>query len=147
MESKAIDNLVEKYLEGETSLQEESRLREYFSSGNVAPHLQEYVPLFGYFNAAKEENFTGDIRLNRQDQGRKKVYSWVAVAASVVLAAGLFFQQPNEATEFGSYEDPELAMQKTKEALQMVSQYMNTGTEDLGYLKEFNNATNKISRK
>ena len=147
MESKAIDNLVEKYLEGETSIQEESRLREYFTSGNVAPHLQEYVPMFGYFSAAKEEHFTGDVRINPQSHGRKKVYSWVAVAASVVLAAGLFFQQPNDVTEFGSYEDPELAMQKTKEALQMVSQYMNTGTEDLGYLKEFNDATNKISRK
>ena len=144
MELQVINKLVEKYLEGETSLQEESRLREYFSSGDVAPHLQEYIPLFAYFKVAKEENYTGTLLF---DKGKKKVYSWVAVAASVVLAAGLFFQQPNEVNEFGSYEDPELAMQKTKEALQMVSQYMNTGTEDLGYLKEFSKAANKISRK
>lgn len=144
MESKVIDKLVEKYMEGETSLQEEAKLREYFSSGAVAPHLQEFVPLFGYFKMAKEEKFNGNLQW---EEGRKKVYSWVAVAASVVLAAGLFFQQPNEVNEFGSYEDPELAMQKTKEALQMVSQYMNTGTEDLGYLKEFSHATNKISKK
>ena len=144
MESKVIDNLLKKYLDGETSLQEEARLRDYFCSGNVAPHLQEYVPLFAYFNVSREENFSGKIHFHK---GKKRVYSWVGIAASIVLAAGLFFQQPNETTEFGSYEDPELAMQKTKEALQLVSQYMNSGTEELVYLEEFNNAKNKISRK
>lgn len=142
MELKVIDGLLEKYLNAETSLQEEARLREYFTSGEVAPHLQEYVPLFSYFELSKEESFTGQVNF---DKGRKKVYSWVAVAASVVVAAGLFFQEPATVNEFGSYEDPELAMEKTKEALQMVSQLMNTGTEDLMYLQEFNNATNKIT--
>lgn len=149
MESKVIENLVGKYLNAETSLQEEAILQDYFSSGDVAPHLQEYAPLFAYFNVSRQENYSGKIHFKGDgfQEGRKKVYSWVAIAASIVLAAGLFLQQPNETTEFGSYEDPELAMQKTKEALQMVSQYMNTGTEELVYLKEFDNAQNKISRK
>lgn len=144
MESKVMDKLIEKYLSGQTSLQEEARLREYFCSGNVAPHLQEYVPLFTYFELSKEESYTGTVNFKK---GRKKVYSWVAIAASVVLIAGLYFQRPDEINEFGSYEDPELAMQKTKEALQMVSQYMNTGTEDLGYIREFEEAQNVISKK
>ncbi|GHA34986.1 hypothetical protein GCM10007103_15660 [Salinimicrobium marinum] len=144
MESKVIDNLMEKYLNGETSLQEEARLRDYFGSGWVAPHLQEYIPLFAYFQMSREENYSGKIHFHK---GKKRVYSWVGIAASIVLAAGLFLQQPNKTTEFGSYEDPELAMQRTKEALQLVSQYMNSGTEELVYLKEFDNAKNKISRK
>ena len=57
---------------------------------------------------------------------------------------GIVSQQNNQASEFGTYEDPELAMQKTREALEMVSKYMNTGTEELGYLEEFNSATEKI---
>lgn len=144
MESRVIDNLVEKYLNAETSLREEATLKDYFSSGDVAPHLQEYVPLFAYFETSRQENYPGKINFK---EGEKRVYSWVAIAASIVFAAGLFFQQPNETNEFGSYEDPELAMQKTKEALQLVSKYMNTGTEELVYLEEFDNAKNKISRK
>lgn len=141
MESKAIENLIEKYLEAETSVREEERLRAYFSKGDVAPHLQQYAPMFNYFDVAREESYSGKVYIN---SGRKKVYSWVAVAASIVILLGVALQQNNDINEFGTYEDPELAMQKTKEALEMVSRYMNTGTEDLGYLQEFNSTKNKI---
>lgn len=141
MELRVIEQLLEKYLNADTSLKEEARLTAYFSSGEVAPHLQEYVPLFSYFNLAREEKFSGNINYSR---GKRKVYSWVAVAASIVILFGVVVQQNNQVSEFGTYEDPELAMQKTKEALDMVSRLMNTGTEDLGYLQEFNNTTEKL---
>ena len=141
MELKVIEGLVEKYLEAETSLEEEAKLRAYFCSGDVAPHLQQYVSMFSYFSHAKEECYPGKLP---DTSGRRKVYSWVAVAASIMILMGVVTQQNNQVNEFGTYEDPELAMQKTKEALEMVSRYMNTGTEDLGYLQEFNSATEKI---
>ena len=141
MELKVIEGLLEKYLDAETSIKEEERLRMYFSSEEVAPHLQEYIPMFSYFRMAKEEKFTGDLK---NGFGKKKVYSWVAVAASIVILLGVVVQQNERVNEFGTYEDPELAMQKTREALEMVSMYMSTGTEDLGYLQEFNSATEKI---
>lgn len=144
MEPQKIEKLIEKYFNAETSLEEESRLRSYFSSGNVAPHLQEYTPLFGYFESSKEEKFSGRVNFKKNDI---RVYSWIAVAASIVVVAGLFFHEPGKTNGFGSYEDPEIAMQKTKETLQLVSRYMKTGTEELVYLQEFDNAKNKILRK
>ena len=141
MELKVIEGLLEKYLDSETSVREEEELQAYFSSGEVAPHLQQYIPMFSYFKVAKKENFTRKLNYN---SGKKKVYSWVAVAASVIILMGVVVQQNERVNEFGTYEDPELAMQKTREALEMVSIYMNTGTEDLGYLQEFNSATEKI---
>ncbi|MGB7785411.1 MAG: hypothetical protein WBL27_04850 [Salinimicrobium sp.] len=141
MESKAIEALLEKYLAAETSVKEEEKLKAYFCSGQVAPHLQEYVPMFSYFSLAKEENYSGKLKFT---SARKKVYSWVAVAASIIILMGVVVQQNNQVSELGTYEDPELAMQKTREALQMVSMYMNDGTEDLGYLQEFNETKEKI---
>lgn len=141
MESKAIDNLIDRYLEAETSVREEERLKAYFASGEVAPHLQQYAPIFTYFSLAKKESFTGT---NTYTSGRKKVYAWVAVAASFVILLGVVLQQDSTVNEFGTYEDPELALQKTKEALKMVSRYINAGAEDLGYLEEFNSTKNKI---
>lgn len=141
MELKVIETLLEKYLDAGTSVREEERLRAYFASGDVASHLEQYVPMFNYFTLAKEESFTKKVKYT---SGRKKVYSLVAVAASVVIILGVVFQNNTHMNEFGTYEDPELAMQKTREALEMVSMYMNTGTEDLGYLQEFNNTKDKI---
>lgn len=143
MELKAIEQMLEKYLEGETSLQEEDRLREYFNSEHVAPHLQEFVPLFGYFRKSVQESYTSEKRFQ---PGRKKVYSWVAIAASIAILGGILLRDSGNATEFGSYDDPELALQKTQEALNMVSHYMNTGTEDLSYLQEFNKSANQITK-
>lgn len=141
MELKVIETLLEKYLDAETSVREEERLRAYFASGDVAPHLEQYAPMFNYFTLAKEESFTKKVKYT---SGRKKVYSLVAVAASVVIVLGVVFQNNTRMNEFGTYEDPELAMQKTREALEMVSMYMNTGTEDLGYIQEFNSTKDKI---
>ncbi len=141
MELKAIEELVEKYLQAETTLQEEEQLQQYFCSGKVAPHLQEYVSMFGYFSMAKEDGYTGKPIFK---PGRKKVYAWVAIAASFVLLAGIFTQQSQNLNEFGSYDDPEIAMQKTIEALEMVSTYMNAGTGDLKYLGEFEDTRNKL---
>lgn len=140
MELQQIEGLLEKYLAAETSLQEEEALKAYFASEKVAPHLQEYVPLFSYFRQAKEESYTGGFSYKPE---RKRVYSWVAVAASIVLMAGVFLQESG-VNEFGSYEDPEIAMEKTKEALDLLSEMMNTGKQDLMYLREFDNTKNKI---
>lgn len=141
MELKVIEDLLEKYLEGETSVKEEEQLKEYFTSGEVAPHLEAYRPMFGYFAQAKTQRFSGKVTYS---SGRRKVYSWVAVAASILILLGVVTQQDNPSHEFGTYEDPELALQETKEALKMISRYMNTGTEELAYIEEFNSAKNKI---
>ncbi|WP_423818347.1 hypothetical protein V5739_11940 [Salinimicrobium sp. TIG7-5_MAKvit] len=148
MESQIIEKLLDRYFEAETTGEEEARLKNYFSSGEVAPHLQQYIPMFCYFDQAKTEKLERKVAYtphkNRLEPGRKKVYSWVAIATSIVIFLGVVIQQENQVSEFGTYEDPELAMQKTREALEMMSLYMNAGTEDLSYIEEFNNTKDKI---
>lgn len=141
MESNQIERLLEKYFDAETSLQEEERLKQYFASGNVAPQLAGYGPLFNYLGSSREESFTGKVNYKSK---RSSIYSLVAVAASIMILMGIISQQSTVEADYGTYEDPELAMQKTKEALQMVAGLMNQGTDDLGYLQEFNNAKQKI---
>ncbi|WP_461186509.1 hypothetical protein, partial [Trueperella pyogenes] len=45
-----IQVLIERFLEGETSLQEERRLYSYFQNENIAPELQEYKEMFLSFD-------------------------------------------------------------------------------------------------
>lgn len=148
MESQIVEKLLDRYFEAETTGTEEERLKAYFTSGEVAPHLQQYIPMFCFFEQAKTEHFSKEISYTpvetRFSAAKRKVYSWVAIAASIVILMGIVAQQENQVSEFGTYEDPELAMQKTREALEMMSIYMNSGTEELGYIEEFNNTKNKI---
>ena len=45
-----IEDLLEKYFEGQTSAKEEATLRRFFTSGDVPENLAMYKPLFAYFD-------------------------------------------------------------------------------------------------
>ena len=45
-----IDELLNRYFEGETSAEEEQKLRRFFASDNVPENLSAYKPLFAYFD-------------------------------------------------------------------------------------------------
>lgn len=147
MELQRIEQLLKKFLEAETTVAEEQELQHYFLSDNVAPHLQQYTAMFCYFEAAKKEQPDKKrivLPIEKPKHRRNRVYSWITVAASIVLFLFIVLQKEQETSDFGTYDDPELAMQKTKEALEMMSFYMNSGTQDLKYIEEFNNAKNRI---
>lgn len=144
MDLKQVEELLEKYLDAATSLEEEEQLRAYFNSGEVAPHLIEYQALFGYFHQARQEQYKEKEIRHSFSYNRKVVFSWVGVAASILLVVGLFLNQSSQTHEFGTYDDPEVALEKTKEALNFLSKNLNSGTQELGYLQEFNNAKNEI---
>lgn len=75
-----IQTLLTRYFEGETSAEDERRLRAFFASNNVPPELQAYKPLFAYFDQeiAKETK--------KPRVGHRKIYYFLsAVAASALL--------------------------------------------------------------
>lgn len=135
MELAKIEQLLEKYLEAETTLQEENELGEYFAKGNVAPHLEEYQMLFGYFAESKSEKFTKNIQLKSQ----KKNWKLLSVAASVVLLFSVY-------TGYVKYQEyqAEQAFKETQMAFQLLSKNLNKGTTAITYLGEYETTTNKI---
>lgn len=142
-----IEILIEKYFEGETSIAEEKELKAYFSSLDVAQHLEQYKPVFGYFSQAKQEQFTASIPLK---SGRKqKRLAWLSVAASVVVMLGIGFfayqntSEPNQ-ENLGVIDDPEIAFRETQKALALISKHVNTGIESVNYLSEYQQSKNKI---
>jgi len=137
--------LLEKYFEGETSIAEEIELKNYFSSPNVAPHLEQYQPLFGYFSMAKEQKYTQQIPL----LSIKRKVAWLSIAASVVIMLGIgsyvYFNAnvAMENKELGSYDDPEEALAATQKALAMLSNNVNVGVESVQYIQVYENTKNK----
>lgn len=149
MELDKIENILEKYFQGETSIAEEKELKEYFSSSNVAQHLEQYKPMFGYFSQVKEQKSTQEIPL----QTKKRNVAWLSIAASAVLLLGIgtFFyvsQKPANhvvaQTELGTYDNPEEALAATQKALALLSSNVNVGIESVQYVKEYEQSKNKI---
>ena len=145
MEFNKIEVLLEKYFEGETSIAEEVELKNYFSSPNVAPHLEQYQPLFWYFSIAKEQKYTQQIPLH----SIKRKVAWLSIAASVVIMLGIgsyvYFNAnvAKENNELGSYDDPEEALAATQKALAMLSNNVNVGVESVQYIQVYENTKNK----
>ena len=153
MELDNVEKLLQKYFEGETTLSEEKELKVYFTRESVAPHLEKYKSLFQFFSTESQVIATSEIKLRTN---KMSWYTKIGVAASIVLIMGLFMTNlsTRENTNktpvlvmeegLGTYDDPQIALQKTKEALDLVAQLMNEGKNDLVYLNEFDTAKKEL---
>lgn len=155
MELAKLEKLLDKYFEGETTLSEEKELKVYFTGESVPSHLEKYKDLFQFFSEESQVTASSEISLNT-NTSRVPWYTWIGVAASIALIVGLFMTNILPGTDpgkgpllvmegdLGTIDDPELALQKTKEALDLVASLMNEGKKDLVYLNEFDTAKKEL---
>lgn len=141
MEYKKIEKLLEKYWNGETSLQEEQQLRHFFQSPKVPGHLKNIAPLFQYYQKETEYNPLGkpfeEKVLNKVSPGTatrsRALWNNLLKVAASLLIIGLtvyylgFNREQEDTVAATTIEDPELAYEKTKMALLLVSEKLNTG--------------------
>ena len=137
-------NLIEKYFDGKTSLEEEAQLRAYFNGKNVDEHLRQYQPLFCFFENEKERCVSEDFeeRFFKKTDRQAKIVSmknWrrkliqIAAAAAVLFGAFVLLQPPPPAThaniDWSAYEitDEQIAVQQTIDALKLLSAKLNKG--------------------
>ncbi|WP_335964469.1 hypothetical protein [Galbibacter sp. PAP.153] len=135
-----IEELLEKYFEATATVAEENELRSYFSQERVAPHLEEYKPLFNYFSVAKEEKSTQDVPL--KPRRNTSYLKWISVAAVAALVFGIYLNRPGTASLHEEYTPEEI--RSAQLALALLSDNFNKGTEGAAYLKEFEKNTNRF---
>ncbi|MDR1403446.1 MAG: hypothetical protein LBJ60_07080 [Tannerellaceae bacterium] len=80
-----IDDLLDKYFEGETSADEERRIRTFFASGKTPRRLDVYKPMFAYF----DEEIRKKRAKSKPPTKRRILYGMLAAAASLVLLLGI----------------------------------------------------------
>ncbi|MDR2385755.1 MAG: hypothetical protein LBD80_08900 [Tannerella sp.] len=71
--------LTEKYFEGQTSLEEEQLLRNYYRRKKITPELELYKPVFNYFNEER------DILKSKKLHTSKVFFRITAIAAACAL--------------------------------------------------------------
>ncbi|HBZ66094.1 MAG TPA: hypothetical protein DEO70_04595 [Bacteroidales bacterium] len=138
-----IDNLLQRYLEGETTLQEERQLRDWFSSNEVPPELSQYHAMLGYFAdglqttcpAEKQQpNMELHIAHHKKGRPRRIIYIWTSVAAAIMFVAfGLNYmriQKIEDEKKALLAEQNEMSLKAfgdMAEALMLVSETLNKG--------------------
>ncbi|WP_299208523.1 hypothetical protein [uncultured Dokdonia sp.] len=142
MESNKVEQLLEIYFEGATTLAQEKQLRTYFTSDHVAPHLESYVVMFTAFTQASQEVYTTPIQLPKQ---KKPMYGWISgVAAVAVVLIGLATQINSSSDVYQGNVSQEEGILKTKQALGLMSKMFNESTAQLGAVNEFNTTTSNF---
>ena len=95
MNELEVRKILDKYWEGETSLEEERALSNYFTQHDVPDDLAQFAPLFTFFTQERNISMSSEIKtptpqVNPQAVVRK-ISWWRAVAAAAMLTLGIFF--------------------------------------------------------
>lgn len=99
-----IDNLLNKYFEGETSLEEERMLSAYFNQENLPEHLKELKSIFTYIEderialeALKEitDASASSIRTTKRKLTLSRTFFISIVAAASIIALFFLFSPGN----------------------------------------------------
>ena len=142
MELANIEKLLEKYLDATTTLQEEVILKNYFTGGFVAKHLQEYAYLFNYFATSREETFTKTISLEPKDS-KKRNLKWFSVAASIAILFSIFVGKQQYDKNLQRKEVQKIYAQVSK-GLELLSTNLKKGEQAVATLYTYENSVNKI---
>ncbi len=144
-----IQQLLDKYWEGETTLQEETVLKQYFNTQQDIPAtLQPFQSLFQYYKEAAKETLATNISVEEITSSsrkttatirsigyqRKKWYTAISAAAAIaLLLISVWWMQPMENQEQALTKAEKIeakkAYEKTKAALMLVSSKLNHGAK------------------
>ena len=148
---KYIQELLDRYFDGTTTLEEEAALKAYFQGELVAPEHKVYASWFSMIAEEQQVSVPNDFKvvLPPADKKRKPVlrmayWAWSA-AAMLVLCLGLWWLWPKmtESTSgpqlaatgakvivLDENTDPDVAYQEFKKAMKLVSRKMKKGIDE-----------------
>ncbi len=151
-----IRKMLQRFYQGETTLEEEKMLKEYFDSTTVPEELIPDKDLFQSFEVGHDSVIVPDdlnqkiiasidhVERQAVRTRRISVFSLSGLAAGllVMIAVYLFFIRTDESTLLASYEwtdtyeDPLDAYEEAKRTLAYVSSKLNSGTQELEHVRK-----------
>jgi len=163
MDLKQVEIVLNKYWEGDTTLEEEKQLQQFFTYGEVPENLQVYRPLFSLSEIDMEPDLGLDFDRQLIDKlqgkkGAKNRVSWRIAAIGIILVGlsiGLFKMDKefagfnptvdNRELAEDTFDNPRAALAETKQALFLVSAAMNKGSKPVLNIAKLDvtSATNK----
>lgn len=146
MELSKIEKLLDTYFEGETTLEDERVLMDFFTNQPVPNHLLIYKPIFVGLAAERKEKLAKPVPFLKEDSRQKNLMWKYGIVGGIALAIGLgsFFIKQPESHLTPEEQEALTAFENSKQALQLLSENLNKGTKHLHMVNEFEMAKNKI---
>ncbi len=165
MDSNRIDELLKKYWDCETSIEEEQQLKAFFRGQEIPEQLKETAALFQYFEHEKkktiaDQSFETKVLTSvggpKQGKVTRLFYNSMRIAAgiAVLLVAIWFVREEIRSTNppavivsaEDTYDDPKLAFEETKKALMMISKSFGSAEDKAKKLNMFNDAKEQVQK-
>ena len=130
-----IEQLIEKYWNGETTLEEEKRVKSHFKTNPALSNESDY---FRFLKKEQEIKFEPKVKKNSRR-------TWLSAAATVavgLITAALVLQESNK--DPFAIEDPEKALEETRRALMMIGSGLNEGQSYALELTKINKAKEEL---
>lgn len=158
MNTSVIEDLLARFYEGNTTLEEEQALREFFRRMDVPAHLKSHQQMFTYFSdkSCEEQNDPGfeqkmtllltgktEPDVVRMNPARIRLRYVLSIAATILLMVGIFITFQYEVRQSGKMAgkvDLEIAYSNVNEALLLVSGNLNCGMKQAEKLQMIDKA-------
>ena len=132
-----IGKLLDKYMDGTSTLDEEAILSEYFRGKDIPQEWEDYRPLFQEIEEMRPQPQTIKSRMGRP-------YKWIAIAASLLILVGIGFgvrQYQDQQEQYAIYEGSYIIRdgKKITDIKQILPELKATEQEVSEILKQQNN--------
>ena len=153
MKREELKKLLEKYYDGETSREEEERLKNFFSGNDFLPEYEAEKEIFSHYAGSEsipvpsvdfEDRILKGIddleKKQRSISPRRRYITVMSAAAAILLLIGTYFIFFNKEAQEDTFSDPQLAYAETMRILNEVSVKLNKATEALKPLNKMQDA-------
>ena len=163
MDFKQIEYLLEKYYEGETTVDEEETLKQFFVSADVPARLKAEQAQFLFLAQAAKENTVrsyDEVTTSRKAPAAKRIvlnpfFKTIAAAAcfaALLCAGGGFYLMEHAGTSATLSKNSTdyrtlLAYAQTRQALLKISTKLNMGNDQVERLVKLSEAEHLITEK
>jgi hypothetical protein len=132
-----IGKLLDKYMDGTSTLDEEAILSEYFRGKDIPQEWEDYRQLFQEIEEMRQQPQTIKSRMGRP-------YKWIAIAASLLILVGIGFgvrQYQDQQEQYAIYEGSYIIRdgKKITDIKQILPELKATEQEVSEILKQQNN--------
>ena len=141
MEYSKIEDLLDLYFKGKTTLGQEKSLRIYFTSDGVDERLKPYTALFEAYSKAAQDTFGGSLLL---PQKNKSFQIWLQRAAALLISiigvAAFMYLASNKAAQ---EKQALAAFKESRELMYLMANQFNKATQTLSLVDQFQVHKNK----
>jgi hypothetical protein len=144
MKEEELKRLIEKYYNGETTVEDEHALRDFLSKNNVPDGYEAEKEIFSYYDSSQEipepsidfeARILAGIDASERNAVSQRIRRYflplLSAAAGLLILAGSYFFFIKHTERLDTFKDPEIAYAETIKILRDVSSQLNHGAQVL----------------